>query len=138
LKYIYYIFFSLFLITLAGESANAQFWKRKKYHTDATSGKITEPDATEYRDAFKRKSSKGPNVKTTRKPFWKSKKKMHQHATTRKTKKRGNRKFFKPKYSNVKLKKKSGDSFSRNARKTKKDARKGGGGGNGVFKGRKK
>ena len=63
---------------------------------------------------------------------------MAQFSTTRKTKKPGAKKFFKPKYSGVKIKKKSKDTFSRNANRRKKDAKKGGGSGNGVFKGRKK
>ena len=63
---------------------------------------------------------------------------MASFSTSRKTKKAGSKKFFKPKYSGVKIKKKSKDTFSRNANRNKKDAKKGGGGGNGVFKGRKK
>ena len=131
-------FLSLFfLMTLALES-NAQFWKKKEYHTNATSGKITEPDGDIYRDAFIRKSHKGPNVKTKRKPIFRTKKSMHKHATSRKTKKAGSQRFFKPKYSKARMDKKSKDTFSRNARKTKKDAQKGGGGSKGIFKGRKK
>ncbi len=133
------IFVLLFSISqLAVKSACAQFWKKKEYHTKSTSGKITSPDNTEYRDAFSRKSSKGPNIKTSKKPFFKSKKKMHQFSTSRKTKKPGQKKFFKPKYSSVKLKKKSKDNFSRNANKVKKDSKRGDGRSNGVFKGRKK
>lgn len=63
---------------------------------------------------------------------------MHSFSTTRKTKRPGSKKFFKPKYSGVKIKKKSKDNFSRNANRNKKDSKKGGGKGSGVFKGRKK
>jgi hypothetical protein len=84
------------------------------------------------------KSNKGPNIKTTRKPFFKTKKKMQRHATSRKTKKPGSKKFFKPKYSKARVGKKSGDTFSRNARKTKKNAQKGEGNSNGIFRGRKR
>lgn len=124
-------------ICLSG-SAYGQFWKKKEYHTKSTSGKVTKPDGNPYRDAFIRKSNKGPNIKTKRKPFWKSKKKMHQFQTSRKTKKPGSKKFFKAKYSKVRLKKKSDDSFNRNANRVKKKRKKGGGSSNGVFKGRKR
>lgn len=133
---IIFLLFSVLFLTV--NPAHGQFWKKKKYHTKATSGKVTKPDDSEYRDAFSRKSSKGANVKTSRKPFFKSKKKMRRFSTSRKTKKAGSKKFFKPKYSSVKLKKKSKDTFSRNANRVKKDAKKGGGKGNGVFKGRKR
>lgn len=63
---------------------------------------------------------------------------MHEFNTTRKTKKPGQKKFFKPKYNSVKLNKKSKDNFSRNANRVKKDSKKGGGKGNGVFRGRKR
>ncbi|MEQ8324918.1 MAG: hypothetical protein RIC15_01930 [Vicingaceae bacterium] len=134
-----YIILLLFFISLTAiQPVHAQFWKKKTHHTRATSGKVTKPDNTPYRDAFSRKSSKGPNIKTTRKPFFKSKKKMHEFNTTRKTKKPGQKKFFKPKYNSVKLNKKSKDNFSRNANRVKKDSKKGGGKGNGVFRGRKR
>lgn len=123
---------------LASQQSYGQFWKKKEYHTKATSGKITKPDNSEYRDAFKRKSNKGPNIKTKRKPLFKSKKKMHQFSTSRKTKKAGQKKFFKPKYSKVRLKKKSKDNFSRNANRVKRNASRGEGKGNGVFRGRKR
>jgi len=123
---------------MAASPAHSQFWKKKKYHTRATSGKVTRPDKSQYRDAFSRKSKKGANIRTSKKPFFKSKKKMHRFSTSRKTKRPGSKKFFKPKYSGVKIKKKSKDNFSRNANRVKKNAKKGGGSGNGVFKGRKK
>ena len=133
------IILTLFSVSLlVSQPSHAQFWKRKKYHTKATSGKITQPDKTEYRDPFKRKSVKGPNIKTKRRPFFKSKKKMYEFNTTRKTKKPGQRKFFKPKYSKVRLKKKSKDNFSRNANRVKRNASRGEGKGNGVFRGRKR
>lgn len=127
-----------FILLLAVSPAQSQFWKKKKYHTKVTSGKITKPDKSEYRDPFSRKSKKGANVRTTKKPFFKSKKKMHQFSTSRKTKKAGSKKFFKPKYTGAKIKKRSKDNFSRNANRNKKNSKKGGGSGNGVFKGRKK
>lgn len=132
------IFVFILLIVLIPGKSNAQFWKKKKYHTNATSSKVTKPDGNPYRDAFIRKSNKGPNIKTKSRPIIKSKKKMHKFSTSRKTKKPGRSNFFKPKYSGVKLKKKSGDTFSRNANRTKKRAQKGGGKSGGVFKGRKK
>lgn len=131
---------SCFFTIVVIEPVSAQFWKKKKYHTESSSSKVTQPDATDYRDAFSRKSKKGPNIKTTKKPFFlfRSKKKMHKFSTSRKTRKKAGKNFFKPKHSSLKLKKKSGDTFKRNARKSKRDARKGGGGGGGIFKGRKK
>ena len=126
------------LLSTAGQ-ANAQFWKKKKHHTKSTSGKVTKPHGNrQYKDAFKRKSNKSANVRTRKKPFFKSKKKMHKHSTSRKTKKPGSKKFFKPKYSKAVAKKKSKDKFSRNANKSKRKSKKGGGGSNGIFKGRKK
>lgn len=132
------LFLFILLFILIPDKSHAQFWKKKKYHTNATSSKVTKPDGNPYRDAFKRKSNKGPNIKTKSRPIFKSKKKMHEFSTSRKTKKPGRSNFFKPKYSGVKLKKKSGDTFSRNANRTKKRAQKGGGKSSGVFKGRKK
>ena len=128
----------LFVFFQVCQPAQGQFWKKKKYHTRSTSGKISRPDKAGYQDAFARKSKKRANIKTRKKPFIKTKKKMRRFSTSRKTKKPGSKKFFKPKYAGVKLKKKSGDSFSRNARKTKRSAQKGGGSGSGIFKGRKK
>lgn len=129
------LLFSMLVLT---GPVHAQFWKKKKHHTRASTSKASRPSKSEYRDAFSRKSSKGPNVKTTRKPFWKSKKRMHKHATSRKTRKKGSKKFFKPKMSSKSMKKRSNDSFSRNARRTKKQSSKGGGQSKGVFRGRKK
>ena len=129
------VFFILFQVC---QTSQAQFWKKKKYHTRSTSGKISRPDKTSYRDAFARKSKKRANIKTRRKPYFKSKKKMRRFSTSRKTKKPGSKKFFKPKYSGAKLKKRSGDSFSRNAQRNKRSSKKGGGNSGGIFKGRKK
>lgn len=137
MKYIFHLFSFLILLQVC-EPAKAQFWKKKDHYTEASNGKITEPDGNIYRDAFVRKSSKGPNIKTSRGPFLKTKKSLFKHSTNRKTKKPGSQKFFKPKYSKARVSKKSGDNFSRNARKTKKDAQKGGGSSKGIFKGRKK
>ena len=125
-------------IVVQGNEAKAKFWKKKKYPTKATTGKITKPDAAEYRDPFIRKSNKGANIKTRRKPFFKSKKKMHEFATSRKTKKPGSKKFFKAKYGKATAGVKSKDTFSRNAQRTKRKAQKGEGKSNGVFRGRKR
>ena len=137
MPWLIYVFAFFMLITSATQS-HAQFWKKKTHYTKSTSGKITKPDGGEYRDAFKRKSNKGPNIKTHRKPVFKTKKSMHKFSTSRKTKKAGSKKFFKAKYSQAKYDSKAKDTFSRNARKTKKKAKKGGGKSNGVFKGRKR
>ena len=129
----------LTLIISVASPVHAQFWKKKKYHTKASTNKASRPSGNKYRDSFASKPKKGPNVKTTRKPIIKTKKKMHKHATSRKTKKPGRSKFFtKNRIPKSRLQKRSGDSFRRNARKTKKNSSKGGGSGNGVFKGRKK
>ena len=137
MRWLIYLF-TFFLLSATTENCHAQFWKRKDHYTKPTTGKVTEPDGDVYRDAFVRKSSKGPNIKTTKKPIFRSKKKMYKHSTSRKTKKPGSKKFFKPKYSKAKVGKKSGDNFSRNARKTKKNAQKGEGNSNGIFRGRKR
>ena len=90
---------TLFLLCSAGTNASAQFWKKKKYYTSASSGKITKPDGDVYRDAFVRESNKGANIKTGPKPFFRTRKKMHRHAVSRKTKKPGSQSFFKPRYN---------------------------------------
>ncbi len=132
-------FFSLLTALSFSDQASAQFWKKKKYHTKASSGKITKPHGNKkFRDPFKRKSKKPANVRTKRKPVFKSSKRMHRHSTGRKTKKPGSKKFFKPKYSKAIAKKKSRDKFSRNANRTKRKSKKGGGKSNGIFRGRKR
>lgn len=137
MKWLLHLFIFILLTASAGE-VRSQFWKKKHHHTKATSGKVTKPNGSKYRDPFAKKSRKGPNVKTKRKPFIKSRKKMYKHSTSRKTKKPGNKNFFKPKYAKATSRKKSKDSFSRNANRTKRKSQKGGGSSNGVFKGRKK
>ena len=137
MKWIISVLIGIFFLASPGE-AKAQFWKKKPYHTKATTGKVTKPDGDPYRDAFIRKSNKGPNIKTKKKPFFKSKKKMHEFATSRKTKKPASKKFFKAKYGKATTKVKAKDSFSRNANRVKRKSQKGEGKSNGVFRGRKK
>ena len=137
MRWLIYLFSLLITLSMSGE-ADAQFWKKRKYHKKSTSGKVTKPHGNkQYKDAFARKSKKRANVRTKRKPLLKTKKRMHRHNTGRKTKKPGRKKFYKAKYKKA-VGKRSRDRFSRNANRTKRKSKRGGGKSNGIFRGRKR
>lgn len=127
----------LFIVLLSLLSVSTYAQKRSKKKPPSAKAKgIT---GNSFKDAFTRKSKKGPNIKTSRKPLFKSKRKMYAHSTSKKMK---NKKFKQSSFSASKrrykhIKKSSGDSFASSPKKNKGGA-KSGSRGKGTFKGRKK
>lgn len=90
-------------------------------HNRTASNKAAQRVVVEHRDAFQRKSKKGPNVRATskrRKSPFSSKRKKNSFYYGKKTKnKKGS--AFQARKSNYKaIKKSSGDAFTRNPKKS--------------------
>lgn len=127
MKNLFIILIGLFIF--CSSNAYGQFWRKKS--SGSASSKAGNYEVPKHRDAFSRKSKKGPNIKSSKRPRTKSKSKLYQHSVSKKPIKLKNQSIFsskKRRYKSATAKPKSSD---KNSSKTSSGGRKSG-------KGRKK
>ena len=82
MRYLIYIFISLFVVCSTANEGYAQFWKKKNKGATSTSKGGTSGGGS--RDAFAGKSKKGPNVYSSKPPKTSSRSKLYAHSISKK------------------------------------------------------
>lgn len=101
MRYIFYIFITIFVVCSTAENGYSQFWKKKNKTASATTKSGSRGKSG---DAFSSKSKKGPNIYSSKPPRTKSRSKLYAHSISKKKLKRKRGKgAFNPKKSRYKI-----------------------------------
>lgn len=103
MRYIIYIFITLFVVCSTANEGYSQFWKKKNKGATATSKGGSGGGKT--RDSFASKSKKGPNIYSSKPPKTNSRSKLYSHSVSKKklSRKRRNGGGFNTKKSRYKI-----------------------------------
>ncbi len=82
MRYLIYIFITVFVLCGATSEGYAQFWKKKSNTASATSKGGS--GGGKQRDAFAGKSKKGPNIYSSKPPKSKDRGKLYAHSISKK------------------------------------------------------